>query len=140
MLNCRWHKYSHKFTNQFCMLDFGQMFSGKSLNAMGQVALYAYTEVEADKAGKYLLKVQGDDNIVVWINGARVIRITDKGPPIRTAREVAISLVEGRNRILFRLNQKKGQWLAGIRIRAAGDKVTDARGISFDEQSVDFYR
>ena len=94
---------------------------------------------EADEDGEYLLKVQGDDNIVVWVNGARVIRITEKGPSIRTAREVKISLKKGRNRILFRLNQRQNQWQASIRIRTKDDKVANIKGIPFSEQETDFY-
>ena len=65
--------------------------------------------------------------------------IDAKGPPIRTARETEIDLKTGRNRILFRLNQKEGQWQAGIRIRTIDDQIANVNGVPFDEQTIDFY-
>ena len=135
----RWLKYREEFTDYFCIMDFGRMFSGRKFDGMSDVSLYACTEVEAATGGRYLLKAQGDDNLVVWVNGERVVTIDAKGPPIRTARETEIDLKAGRNRILFRLNQKAGQWQAGIRIRTIDDQIADVTGVPFDEQTIDFY-
>ena len=124
-----WQQYDEKKTEQFCMMDFGLMFSERTYFAMNDVCLYAYTEVNAGKKGHYMMKIQADDNIVVWVNGKKTAWITEKGPPIRTAKEVKIILNKGKNRLLFRLNQKESQWQASIRIRTADDKVADVKGI-----------
>lgn len=124
-----WQKYDEKNTEQFGLLDFGLMFSGRTYNAINDVCLYAYTEIDAAKKGIYLLKVQADDNIMVWINGKKAASITEKGPPIRTAIEEKISLNKGKNQILFRLNQHESQWQASIRIRTEDDQVADVRGL-----------
>ncbi len=129
-----WSRYDMRHTDPFCLMDFRKAF-GKSLVPGSTAALYAYTEVKAREAGVHLLKVQGDDNIVVWLNGREVAEITKKGPPIRTAREVRVSLKKGRNVILFRLNQKKAQWQAAIRVRTINDGVADVTGVPFEEQN-----
>lgn len=123
-----WQKYDEKNTEQFGLLDFGLMFSGRTYNAMSDVCLYAYTEIDVVEKGLYLLKVQSDDNIVVWVNGKRVAEITEKGPPIRTAKEEKVPLDKGINRLLFRLNQHESQWQASIRLRTEDDKLAAVRG------------
>lgn len=133
----RWQTYSEKHTDPFCLMDFKKMFSEKHQWPPKHAALYAYTEVDAAESGSYLLKAQGDDNLIVWVNGKKAVAMKDKGPPIRTAREVEITLSKGRNLILLRLNQKEAQWQAGIRIRAAGDGVANVKGIPFADQDID---
>jgi len=129
-----WQRYDHRHTGHFCIMDFGKVFSGRTYHAMENAAVYAYTEVDAKEAGEYLLKSQGDDDLVVWINGDKAVTITDGETPIRSARETKVSLRRGVNRILLRLNQRKGQWQAGIRIRTAADQVADVLGIPFAQQ------
>ena len=128
-----WRRFDPRHTDHFGMLDFGLMFTGRTFHATPMATLYAYTEFEAPP-GTYLLKAQGDDDVVVWLNGKRAIAITEKGPPIRTARERPLTLRGGRYRLLIRLNQIADQWMAGLRIRAAGDRIADVVGVPFDEQ------
>jgi len=132
-----WKRYDRQFSDAFCVMDFGRMFCGRTFNAVPNVSLYAYTEVEVERGGPYLLKAQGDDYLMVWVNGRHVATTGDhKGTAIRTARQIPIELIRGRNRILFRLNQKTGQWQAGIRIRTQFDKVADVTGIPFARQDL----
>jgi hypothetical protein len=134
-----WQKYDETDTDQFCLMDFGRMFSGRTYHAIPNVSLYGYTEIEATVENDYLLKSQGDDNLVVWINGEEVVRITRYNETaIRNARETKVRLRAGRNRILFRLNQKEGQWQAGIRIRTVDDKIADVKGVPFARQDIAF--
>ena len=128
-----WRPYDEQFSDHYCLMDFGRMHSGRTYHAIPNVTLYAYTEIDVEEEGAYLLKAMGDDNLVVWINGGEVVRITQKGPPIRTARQVPIRLLRGRNRILFRLNQKENQWQAGIRIRTADDQIARIVGVPSDQ-------
>jgi hypothetical protein len=126
----QWRIYSENNTDPLCLLDFGMMFSGRTYNAMSDVCLYAFTEINAGREGIYLMKTLSDDNIVVWVNGKKTASITEKGPPIRTAQETRISLDKGKNQILFRLNQNQGQWQAGIRIRTEDDQIAEITGVS----------
>ncbi|MBA4388623.1 MAG: hypothetical protein C0404_11630 [Verrucomicrobia bacterium] len=131
-----WQKYSEGFSDHFGVMDFGRMFCDRTYEATPSVSLYAYTEIEAARSGDYLLKAAGDDNIVVWINGTKVATIAHKKETvIRSAAEFKVQLNEGRNRILFRLNQIDGQWQACIRFRTADDKVADITGVPFSQQS-----
>ncbi len=133
----KWQKYDRKHTDHFCVMDFGKMFSGNVYNAKANTMLYAYTEVHAAQGGKYMMKIQADDNIVVWVNGKEVGRIIEYGPAIRTAKEVPVTLQAGKNKILYRLNQRTHQWQAGIRIRTIEDQIADVVGVPFDEQDAD---
>ena len=133
-----WRAYAEAFTDHFGLMNFGRMFAEEVAGGVEHASLYAYTEVRAREGGEYLLKAQGDDDLVVWINGSEVVAISEKGPPIRTAREVPVRLEAGRNRVLFRLSQKSGQWQAAIRIRTPADQIADVEGIPFADQDVDF--
>jgi hypothetical protein len=131
-----WQMYNERFSDHYGVMDFGKLFCGRSFDAMTNVSLYAYTEIEVGRGGDYLLKAQGDDNLVVWINGAKVASIgRQKETVIRSAAEIRVPLNAGRNKILFRLNQISGQWQAGIRFRTADDKVADIVGVPFARQS-----
>ncbi len=131
-----WQRYSDQFSDQFGVMDFGLMFSGCTYDAATNVALYAYTEIEAARSGDYLLKAQGDDHLVVWVNGTKVASIMrPHATAIRSASHVRVPLQAGRNRVLFRLNQFDSQWQAGIRFRTADDTVADILGVPFARQS-----
>jgi hypothetical protein len=132
-----WRAYAGAFTDHFGLMDFGRMFTDEG-RGVENSSLYAYTEVRARRGGEHLLKAQGDDDLVVWVNGSEVVAISEKGPPIRTAREVPVRLEAGRNRVLFRLGQKSGKWQAAIRFRTLDDQIADVEGIPFADQDVDF--
>ncbi|MDA0323055.1 MAG: hypothetical protein O2923_10125 [Verrucomicrobia bacterium] len=131
-----WSRYDEANTDPFALMDFGKMFSGRTYNAMPEASAYAYTEVSAAAAGTYLLKGMGDDNLIVWINGDKVMTITEEGTAIRTALDKPVMLRKGLNRILYRINQWQGQWQAGLRIRTLDDRPADVRGIAYTNQSV----
>lgn len=132
-----WQAYSERFSDHFGIMDFGKMFCGRTYDATPSVSLYAATEIEAPRSGSYLLKAQGDDHLVVWINGTKVATIAHtRETAIRSAAEFKVPLNAGRNRVLFRLNQLDGQWQAGIRFRTADDKVADITGVPFAQQSL----
>ena len=131
-----WVRYDEANTAPFALMDFGKMFSGRTYNAMPEVSAYAYTEVSAATAGRYLLKGMGDDNLIVWINGDKVMTISNRGTAIRTALDKPVMLRKGLNRILYRINQRQGQWQAGLRIRTLDDRPADVLGIAYTNQSV----
>lgn len=130
-----WQNYREEFTDPFGILDFGRMFCGRSFDATNQVSAYAYTEIEVPRGGAYLLKAQGDDHLVVWINGEKAAAIEHTHETaIRSAAHFPVTLKTGRNRVLFRLNQISGQWQAGIRFRTADDQVADIVGVPYAQQ------
>jgi hypothetical protein len=132
-----WQKYNEAFTDQFGIMDFGRLFCGRSFDAMTNAAVYAYTEVEVARGGDYLLKAQGDDHLVVWINGQQVAALVrSHETAIRSAAHVPVTLKAGRNRVLFRLNQISGQWQAGLRLRTADDQVAEILGVPYAQQGL----
>jgi hypothetical protein len=132
-----WKPYLEEFTGPFGLLDFGRMFNGRSFDAMPKASVYAYTELEVPRAGEYLLKAQGDDHLLVWINGRKAATIVhEHETAIRSAAHFPVRLEAGRNRILFRLNQTIGQWQAGIRFRTADDRVAEVVGVPRAQQQV----
>lgn len=135
-----WQRYSEKSSDHFGVMDFGKMFCNRTYDATPSVSLYACTEVEAARSGEYMLKAQGDDHLVVWINGTKAATIVrKKETAIRSATEFKVRLNAGRNKVLFRLNQIDGQWQARIAFRTADDKVADIKGFPFEQQSVRLY-
>jgi len=132
----RWSRYDERNTDHFGVMDLGKMFSGRTYSAMPNATAYAYTEVFAEAAGEYLLKGMGDDDLVVWINAERVLAITKDGTVIRTALDRPVTLLEGRNHVLYRINQRQGQWQAGVRIRTLMDRPAMVLGIPYAEQTV----
>ncbi len=130
-----WSKFSSEYSDPFGLQDFARMFAGDTFHGPEHVSLFAYTEVRA-KEGTYILKAMGDDDLTVWVNGREVIRIFEKGPPIRTAREIPVYLSEGVNRILYRLEQKTNQWQAQVFFRNKDQTPADVVGVPFAEQAL----
>ena len=134
-----WTRYRDTFSDHFAIMDFGQMFVGRTFNAPENACLYAYTEVDSAVAGVHRVNVQGDDHIAVWINGERVATVQqEKATAIRSASVFPVTLNAGRNRVLFRLNQKAGQWQASLRFRAEDGGIADVKGVPFGRQDVPF--
>ncbi len=78
---------------------------------------YAYGEFESDKAGSALLGLGSDDGVKIWLNGElvkdswvrRSTRIDDDLVPLK--------LQAGKNRILIKIQNVKGEWSFYLRIR-----------------------
>ena len=125
-----WSRYSHANTDCFGIMDFGRVYSGRTYDAVQQRTVYAYTQVTVAVAGTYRMKTQSDDDLVVWINGERVItEAHTKYTAIRSAAEHLVPLRGGANHVLFRLNQRSGQWQGAVRFRTKDDQVADIVGV-----------
>jgi hypothetical protein len=131
-----WQRFSPAHADAFGLLDFGMVYDGRHLNATPRASVYAVTEIDVAEAGTYRFKVLGDDNVVVWIDQKRILALTEKGPPIRTAREVNAVLKAGRHMIVMRVNQRTGQFEAGLRIRNDDHSLPNIVGIAFDNQRI----
>jgi len=95
------------------------------------VVAYAYTTVEADQAGPYLMALGSDEGVRVWVNGEQV---HDKllWRPIREDEDlVPVTLEKGENRILVKVEQGQGGWGFIMRLgRVVPTVVTDLEGLS----------
>jgi len=133
-----WKPYRHANTDHYGIMDFGRTYSGRVYDAMPQCTVYAYTQITAPASATYRMKTQGDDDLVVWINGERrIVSVHDKYTAIRSAAEHLVPLREGRNHVMFRLNQKDGQWQAAIRFSTKDDRVADITGIPFEAMGIE---
>lgn len=131
----RWQRYDPTFSDHFAIMDFGRVFSGSVYSPMTNAAVYAYTEIHVAEAGEYLVKTQGDDALIVWIHGRHAVTSAhEKATAIRSAKGTKVTLQAGRNPVLFRLNQKSGQWQASVRVRTVDDQIADVAGIRFANQ------
>lgn len=84
---------------------------------------YAYGEFEADKAGAALLGLGSDDGVKIWLNGelvkdSWVCRSTHIDEDL-----VSLKLAVGKNRILIKIQNMKGDWSFFLRIRLLPGKL-----------------
>jgi len=112
------------------VLDLGVEYSKNSQHPMQHSSVYARTRVQIPKTDQYLLKIQSDDQLVLWIDGQEVFRQNEHMPVSRSGCAVKFHLMEGEHRVRFRLNQTKGRWQAALRFRTADDEVSSVTGLS----------
>jgi hypothetical protein len=110
-------------------MDFGLAFSSNSLFAKPSSSVYATTEILVPRDDTYLLKVLGDDHLVLWLDGTVVATIDEERPVTRSALRQPVRLSAGRHRLLFRLNQFHGRWQASVRVRTKDDQASDVTGV-----------
>lgn len=91
-------------------------------------AAYALTYIESPEARTVLLAVESDDDVVVWLNGRRVLR-HEIGRELRSnADTIALALAPGANRLLYRVvNRGGGFGLGGRLLSASRDPMGDLR-------------
>jgi len=131
-----WQRYDAGDNDPFGLMDFGQRFTGNRFLAPEQRTVYARTEVNVPAAGRYRVKGMGDDDMTVWINGRHVLDICRvKGPAIRSVQAAEIDLPAGRATILYRLNQRSGQWQGKVFFRGADHGLTGITGIPFEHHT-----
>jgi hypothetical protein len=99
------------------------------------VVAYAYTVIDAERAGAAVLSLGSDDGARVWLNGelvhdvlaARGVRPDDDLMPIE--------LREGRNSLLIKVEQGRGNW--GFMARIAIDPEAKVFDLGDTRQTVD---
>jgi hypothetical protein len=123
-----WQSFDDEHVNALGILDFGRFYAGTTYDAPGDRMVYAATDIHVPADGDYLVKLQGDDDVILWIDGQEVGRIVERGPPIRTAREFRTQLGKGHHQVLVRLGQQTGQWQLGLRFRDLEQGVVGIEG------------
>jgi len=116
-------------------LDFGLQTVGNSLHAPELRTIYARTRVTVPKTGAYLLKLQSDDQMRLWIDGREVCRIDTGRPVTRNQLREKVSLEKGEHELVMRVNNDRmtaklegGPWQASLRIRTAEDRLSEVVG------------
>jgi len=88
----------------------------KLITRSPNVVAYAFTTIDMDEGGRYLLALGSDEGVRVWVNGEHVhhnlvkrsIRVDDDLIPV--------SLKKGENRVLVKVEQGWGGWGFMLRV------------------------
>ncbi|MFH1709077.1 MAG: PA14 domain-containing protein [Planctomycetota bacterium] len=123
-----WLPFKDESWDHFGVMDFGLQVSGNSLHAPTYQTIYARIVIRVPATAAYLMKLQSDDQILVWLDGKEIYRYDDQRPVSRAAFSVPLRLEAGDHRLRIRVNQCEGRWQASLRIRTAADETSDVTG------------
>ena len=129
-----WTAFKDSSFDHYGVLDFGLQAIGNSLHAPQNVTVYAQTEIDVPESKEYLLKIQSDDQMLLWIDGMLVYRHDSRGPVTRAVKRLKLPLERGRHRVRIRVNQWRhssygdGRWQASLRFRTADDGLSHVTG------------
>ncbi|MBA2683494.1 MAG: alpha-mannosidase [Gemmatimonadaceae bacterium] len=112
-------------------------------------AAYALAYIESREPRTVMLAVESDDDVVIWLNGRRVLR-HEIGRELRSSADtITLALAKGANRLVYRVVNRGGGFGLGGRLLSAsrdpiGDLRTelstssrdDARGVSASDTAV----
>jgi len=115
------------------VMDFGLHTIGNSLHAPQSTMVYAQTRIRVPEDGDYLLKVQADDQMLLWLDGKEIYRHDHMRPVTRAAYRRRVHLRAGERRIRIRVNQNEGRWQASLRIRTQEDDLSGVTGLPLSE-------
>lgn len=134
-VSLRWVPLADTSWTPLGVMDFGVHTTGSSLHALEWRTIYARTSVVVPEANTYLLKIQSDDQMRLWIDGQEVARIDSERPVTRNALRLNIPLEKGRHRVMMRVNQQHqtyklqgGYWQASLRFRTKDDRLSAVVG------------
>ena len=116
------------------VIDFG-VYAGKpSLHAPPRATAYARTRIHVPETDEYLLKIQSDDQMLLWIDGRLVLRHDNQAPVTRSVARPVVKLEEGDHTVRMRVNNREftsyadGRWQASIRFRTTDDLLSGITG------------
>lgn len=126
-----WVSFREKNMDHFGVLDFGLHTSGNSLHAIENRSIYARTRLRVPESDDYLLLLQTDDGVTLWIDGVLVCQFDDDvdKPVTRSARRLRVHLSAGEHRLRMRVNQLFDRWQAMLRVRTKDDDISNVTGL-----------
>ena len=89
------------------VVDFKEAFSERSTE---NAVAYAFTSVEVEGKTRKLLSVGSDDGVRVWLNGELVLNNLVARGVVQDDDLIPVDLVEGKNRILVKVENGSGGW------------------------------
>jgi len=107
----RWERVPDELYDE----DFGVSFH-RHFDEADWKAIYV-TTVLSSLAREALFRIGSDDQIVVWLNGAEVLRSAQPGE-----HDVPVTLRKGNNRVLIKICNSVGNWGFTFRVTHADGK------------------
>jgi hypothetical protein len=116
----RWKRLSREAFNPYQTIDLEKVF-GESTDTTA----YLYTEVRAGKDDRYLMLINSDGALDVWIDGTAMYSDPRHHPAAGWLRHHYLDLKKGKHRILARIQQngaedtdyQQNYWLFRLRLR-----------------------
>ena len=130
----KWVPFKDSSWDHFGVMDFGLQTTGNSLHAPEKVTCYARTGITVPATDEYLLKIQSDDQMILWIDGKEVYRHNRQSPVTRSVMRLPLKLEKGPHRLRIRVNnrafekQGDGRWQASLRFRTKADLLSNVHG------------
>ncbi len=125
----RWVALKETSLDHFGVLDFGMHTNGNSLHAPQRATIYARTRVRVPATANYVLLLQSDDQMVLWVDEREVYRYDHTDMPVtRSATRKTVRLDAGEHELRMRVNQIYARWQASVRIRNADDSLSRVVG------------
>lgn len=130
----RWEPFRDGSFDHFGVLDFGMQTTTNSLHAPELCTIYARTEIVVPTTGPYLIKLQSDDKMLLWLDGKEIHFQDEVAPVTRSVMRLPVLWEAGRHTLRMRVNQVTfsewgdGRWQASLRVRTPDDKLSDVIG------------
>lgn len=100
----------------------------KSVAALENVAVYAYTEFRLPRDEEITLRIGSDDGFICWFNGQEVYRYLGHRGYRPESDVVQVAGKAGVNRLLLKVTQGGGGWSFGARVTTLTGEAIDLRG------------
>jgi hypothetical protein len=105
---------------RFDGMDSGLVAFDTVFNKTGWAVGYAWTTIESPSEQPVTLHVGSTDNIRVWLNGKAVYEHLGTRSLVLDADRVTVTLRSGRNTLLVKLSNRRGEWRYSVRIAGVG--------------------
>jgi hypothetical protein len=132
-----WAPFKDDAWDHFGVMDYGLQVAENSLHAPTYRTIYVRTIIQVPKSDMYLMKLQSDDQLLIWVDGKPIYRYDGERPVTRAGFKVPLYLEEGVHRLRIRVNQMEGRWQASLRIRTEDDDVSGVVGLPVTGAVVD---
>jgi dienelactone hydrolase len=96
----------------------------------GPAAAYAHATVARERAGEAVLSVGNDGGIRIWANGALVHERPGPRSFAPDEDQIPVRLVQGENRLLFRLESAQAPWRFSFRVLETGGQPVRREEVS----------
>ena len=129
--NLHWEQVGTGYFNEYQTIDFEKIY-GQSMSKTA----YLYTKINVPETKKYLMLINHDCALDLWIDSKPVFQDREHHPAMGWLRQRNITLAKGEHTILVRSEQndaidgyQQNYWLFRLRIRDAREKPSNITGV-----------